>query len=275
LLPLPEIDWKVESLYGYPLKCFLDAYKGYHQIQFIESDEEKMAFHTGQKSHIKAEMLRDIGETFWIKPCPDKTEAVLQISSPRTIKEVQSFNGKLASFNRFLPKSEKKSLSLFKTLKKCIKKNDFHWTLEVEQAFKQLKAISSVLMTEKRTIQTPVYFVSRALQGLELNYTSMEKLVLSLVFSAKRLQRMITKMERHAGRTYYHIPAKDVGERIGPSGFPRRNAEQKSVVKGKTRKGQNRNITGQKRDQTGSVEKPGNVKVKSQSRKQKKRRNTN
>ncbi|GJU11266.1 hypothetical protein Tco_1133662 [Tanacetum coccineum] len=31
--PLPEIDWKVESLCGFPFKCFLDAYKGYHQIQ--------------------------------------------------------------------------------------------------------------------------------------------------------------------------------------------------------------------------------------------------
>ncbi|GKF57727.1 hypothetical protein Tco_0171264 [Tanacetum coccineum] len=30
--PLLEIDWKIESLYGYPFKCFLDAYKGYHQI---------------------------------------------------------------------------------------------------------------------------------------------------------------------------------------------------------------------------------------------------
>nr|GEV62885.1 reverse transcriptase domain-containing protein [Tanacetum cinerariifolium] len=30
--PLPEIDWKVESLYGYPFECLLDAYKGYHQI---------------------------------------------------------------------------------------------------------------------------------------------------------------------------------------------------------------------------------------------------
>nr|GFB65085.1 reverse transcriptase domain-containing protein [Tanacetum cinerariifolium] len=46
--PLPEIDWKVESLCGYPLKCFLDAYKGYHQIQLAEADEEKTAFHTGQ-----------------------------------------------------------------------------------------------------------------------------------------------------------------------------------------------------------------------------------
>ncbi|GJW64192.1 reverse transcriptase domain-containing protein [Tanacetum coccineum] len=46
--PLPEIDSKVKSLCGYPFKCFLDAYKGYHQIQMAESDEEKMAFHTSQ-----------------------------------------------------------------------------------------------------------------------------------------------------------------------------------------------------------------------------------
>nr|GEV24520.1 reverse transcriptase domain-containing protein [Tanacetum cinerariifolium] len=46
--PLPEIDWKVKSLYGYPLKCFLEAYKGYHQIQLAEPDEDKTTFHTGQ-----------------------------------------------------------------------------------------------------------------------------------------------------------------------------------------------------------------------------------
>ncbi|GJY31826.1 reverse transcriptase domain-containing protein [Tanacetum coccineum] len=46
--PLPEIDWKVESLCGYPFKCFLDAYKGYHQIKMAEEDEEKTAFSTSQ-----------------------------------------------------------------------------------------------------------------------------------------------------------------------------------------------------------------------------------
>nr|GFA13634.1 reverse transcriptase domain-containing protein [Tanacetum cinerariifolium] len=50
-------------------------------------------------------------------------------------------------------------------------------------------AISAVLMTERGTTQTPVYFISRALQGPELNYSPMEKLVLSLVFAAKRLRR--------------------------------------------------------------------------------------
>nr|GEY92600.1 reverse transcriptase domain-containing protein [Tanacetum cinerariifolium] len=50
-------------------------------------------------------------------------------------------------------------------------------------------AISAVLLTERGTIQMPVYFISRALQGPELNYSPMEKLVLSLVFAAKRLRR--------------------------------------------------------------------------------------
>nr|GEZ82778.1 reverse transcriptase domain-containing protein [Tanacetum cinerariifolium] len=95
-------------------------------------------------------------------------------------------------------------------------KSDFRWTTEAEQAFQQLKqhlsalpllaapkpqeelimylsathgAISAVLLTERGTAQTPVYFISRALQGPELNYSPMEKLVLSLVFAAKRLRR--------------------------------------------------------------------------------------
>nr|GEY94814.1 reverse transcriptase domain-containing protein [Tanacetum cinerariifolium] len=46
--PLPEIDWKVESLCEYPFKCFLDAYKGYHQIKMAEEDEEKTTFITSQ-----------------------------------------------------------------------------------------------------------------------------------------------------------------------------------------------------------------------------------
>ncbi|GKD51523.1 reverse transcriptase domain-containing protein [Tanacetum coccineum] len=46
LYPLPEIDWKIESLMGFKYKCFLDAYKGYYQIQMAKKDEEKTIFHT-------------------------------------------------------------------------------------------------------------------------------------------------------------------------------------------------------------------------------------
>ncbi|GKB72788.1 hypothetical protein Tco_0934200 [Tanacetum coccineum] len=46
--PLPKIDWKVESLCGFSVKCFLDAYKGYHQIKMAKEDEEKTTFITNQ-----------------------------------------------------------------------------------------------------------------------------------------------------------------------------------------------------------------------------------
>ncbi|GJW20715.1 reverse transcriptase domain-containing protein [Tanacetum coccineum] len=42
------------------------------------------------------------------------------------------------------------------------------------------EAISAVLLTERESRQMPVYFVSRALQAREINYNSMEKLVLAL-----------------------------------------------------------------------------------------------
>ncbi|GJX99904.1 reverse transcriptase domain-containing protein [Tanacetum coccineum] len=148
--------------------------------------------------------------------CPDKVEAVLSLPSPKCLKDVQRLNGKLASLNRFLSKSAERSLPFFKTLKKCTKKSDFQWTTEAETAFQQMKksiaelpmmaapqekeeliiylaaakeAISAVLMTERDGKQIPIYFVSRALRGPEINYTPMEKLVLALVSASKRLKR--------------------------------------------------------------------------------------
>ncbi|GKD44572.1 reverse transcriptase domain-containing protein, partial [Tanacetum coccineum] len=147
---------------------------------------------------------------------PDKVDTVLSLQSPKCLKDVQKLNGKLASLNRFLAKLAEKSLPFFKTLKKCTKKSDFLWTEEAESAFRQMKelieklpmltapeekeelviylaaskeAVSVVLMTEREAKQMPIYFVNRALRGLEVNYTSMEKLVLALVHASKRLRR--------------------------------------------------------------------------------------
>ncbi|GJV40472.1 reverse transcriptase domain-containing protein [Tanacetum coccineum] len=63
---LPEIDWKVESLCGFSFKCFLDAYKGYHQIQIAKEDEEKTSFITSQGIFCYTKMpfgLRNTGAT--------------------------------------------------------------------------------------------------------------------------------------------------------------------------------------------------------------------
>ncbi|GKD71841.1 reverse transcriptase domain-containing protein, partial [Tanacetum coccineum] len=65
--PLPEIDWKIESLSGFRLKCFLDAYKGYHQIQMAEEDEDKTAFYAGEGVFCYKKMpfgLKNAGATY-------------------------------------------------------------------------------------------------------------------------------------------------------------------------------------------------------------------
>ncbi|GKA93787.1 reverse transcriptase domain-containing protein [Tanacetum coccineum] len=197
------------SPYAIPLQVpSLDALQGTAKNQY---EAKKCTF-----GATEGMFLGYLIEPDGIKPCPEKTKAVIQLPSPSTMKEVQSLNGKLAGLNRFLSKSADKSLPLFKTLKKCTKKGDFRWTTEAEEAFTQLKqhiaalptlvaprpgeelimylsathgAISAVLLTDRDSVQTPVYFVSKALKETEINYSAMEKLILALVFAAKRLRR--------------------------------------------------------------------------------------
>ncbi|GJW12161.1 reverse transcriptase domain-containing protein [Tanacetum coccineum] len=259
--PLPEIDWKVESLCGYPFKCFLDAYKGYHQIKMAKEDEEKTAFITSQGIFCYSKMpfgLKNVGATYQrlvdkafqkqigrnleayvddlvIKSCTEQ-EIIRDVEETfRTLRKINmKLNPKKCTFGMkegvFLgykvnsdgltvcPDKVKAVLSLPspKCLKDCTKKSDFQWTTEAEAAFQQMKkliaelpmmdapqekeeliiylaaakeAISAVLMTERDGKQIPIYFVSRALRGPEINYTPMEKLVLALVSASKRLKR--------------------------------------------------------------------------------------
>ncbi|GJS77623.1 reverse transcriptase domain-containing protein [Tanacetum coccineum] len=143
------------------------------------------------KSRTEDEIVRDIEETF------------------KTLREINmKLNPKKCIFG------VKEGMFLgykvnTKGLKVCPdKKSDFHWTAEAEEAFKQMKqlitelpmlaapmekeelivylatakeTISAVPMTEREAKQMPIYFVNRALRGPEINYTSMEKLVLALV----------------------------------------------------------------------------------------------
>nr|GEX43440.1 reverse transcriptase domain-containing protein [Tanacetum cinerariifolium] len=256
-LPLPEIDWKVESLCGYPYKCFLDAYKGYHQIKMAEEDEEKTSFITSQgifcyskmlfglknaeatyqrltdkafqkqigrnlevyvddlviKSRTEEEVIRDAEETFktlqkinmklnpkkcafgmmegtflgykvdanGLRMSPDKMKAVIDLPSPKCLKDVQKLNGKLAK-EAF--KEMKQSIAELPMLTAPKEKEELIIYLAAAKG-----AISAVLMTERDGKQVPIYFVSRALQGPEVNYTLMEKLILALVSASKRLKR--------------------------------------------------------------------------------------
>jgi hypothetical protein len=65
---------------------------------------------------------------------------MLNMQSPRTIKEVQQLTGRIAALTRFLPDSARKCLPFFRTLR-C--KEDFQWNVDCEEAFQELKKILS------------------------------------------------------------------------------------------------------------------------------------
>ena len=69
---------------------------------------------------------------------PEKVRAMIKLELPRTVKEVQSLNGKIAALNRFVSKATDKCLPFFRTLKKS-----FEWTNECQMVFDNLKAYLS------------------------------------------------------------------------------------------------------------------------------------
>nr|XP_025665327.1 uncharacterized protein LOC112764025 [Arachis hypogaea] len=148
-----------------------------------------------------------------IEANPEKCQAILDMQSPKTTKDVQRLTGRLAALSRFLPCLAFKSFNFFQCLKKNTK--SFSWDEKCEEAFLSLKhflskppvlqkpkldeplylylsvtelTISSALVTENNKDQQPVYFVSKTLQNAELRYPKLEKLVLALIFSARRLR---------------------------------------------------------------------------------------
>ncbi|KAJ0948972.1 putative nucleotidyltransferase, Ribonuclease H [Helianthus annuus] len=289
---LPEIDKKVDSLASFRWKCFLDCYKGYHQVQMKEEDEDKTAFRTDKgifcytkmpfglrnagatyqrlmdtvfkdnigktvevymddlviMSHGEDLMLTNIQRTFdflrsvnlklnptkcsfgmeegkflgfivtreGFKVNPEKVQAIQQMPSPATMKEMQILAGRLAALNRFLANHAAKSYPFMSTLRNCGKKTPFQRTPEAEAAFKQMKecliqlptltapkereplilylsaaevAVGVVLMVERDNVQTPTYYISKMLTGPETRYSMIEKLVLALVHASRRLRR--------------------------------------------------------------------------------------
>ncbi|XP_073153205.1 uncharacterized protein [Henckelia pumila] len=146
-----------------------------------------------------------------IEANPEKVQAIISMSSPKNIQEVKRLTGRITALSRFISRSADKSLPFFKALRNT---KNFEWNEESEKAYQDLKAYlkklhvlnkptqgealflylvvtpraaSSVLVRRDGTNHQPVYFVSHALKGAELNYLTHEKLALALVITAKKL----------------------------------------------------------------------------------------
>ena len=118
-----------------------------------------------------------------IEANPDKVKAIIEVKSPKIVKEVQSLIGKVAALNRLISKATEKCMPFFKVLKKA-----FQWTDKCEETFAKFKeyltklpllnplvmgeklylylivsntAGSSALIREKENVQKPIYYISQ------------------------------------------------------------------------------------------------------------------
>ena len=140
----------------------------------------------------------------------EKVRAILELEPPRTVKAVQSLNGKVAALNRFVSKVTDKCLPFFRVLKKS-----FEWTNECQKVFEDLKkylssppllspsipgeelylyiavsqaAVNAALVRDEGGSQRPIYFISRAFRGAEERYPRMEKLAFALITAMRKLK---------------------------------------------------------------------------------------
>ncbi|KAL5537985.1 hypothetical protein UlMin_045753 [Ulmus minor] len=147
-----------------------------------------------------------------IEANPAKIQALLDMESPRKVKEVQSLTGRVAALNRFISRATDKCQPFFRALRKG---KDFLWTAECEQSFQELKtylgrppllskpqegeslilylavskgAVSSALIREEEGVQWPIYYTSKSLFDAETRYPEVEKLALALMIAARKLR---------------------------------------------------------------------------------------
>ena len=150
----------------------------------------------------------------------EKVQAIIDMASPRTVKEVQKLTGRIAALNRFVSRATDKCLPFFKTLKWA-----FAWTDECEAAFQELKCylsnppllslskegenlhlylavstttVSATLIREEGKKQLPVYYVSQAFQGVESGYPRIEKIAFALIVASHKL-RQYFQAKSHLG----------------------------------------------------------------------------
>lgn len=69
-----------------------------------------------------------------IQPNQVKLHKFIDSRVLHSIKGVKEINGRLTALGRFVAKSTEKALLLFQTLKGCVDKNHFKWTMEADAA---------------------------------------------------------------------------------------------------------------------------------------------
>ncbi|CAK9834632.1 Retrovirus-related Pol polyprotein from transposon 17.6 [Anthophora retusa] len=144
-----------------------------------------------------------------VKPDPRNIEAVRKFPVPKTAKNIKQFLGLAGYYRRFIPKFSHIAKPLTSLLKKDAK---FEWNREQEKAFTNLRdmlctepilqypdfakpfivttdasgyAVGAVLSQGNVGKDLPIAYASRLLNGPELNYATIEKECLAIMYAVQ------------------------------------------------------------------------------------------
>ena len=145
-----------------------------------------------------------------IKVKPDKIKVMLDTLPPSNIKDIQRLAGRIATLSRFVSRASDKCRPFFQVLKKGLPMGRTlpggvhgvqnlpelspHSVCPSEGELLTLYlavsdfATSAALVRERERVQQPVSYCSRALRGVEERYLKMEKLILALVTTSRKLR---------------------------------------------------------------------------------------
>ncbi|MGL4388093.1 MAG: reverse transcriptase domain-containing protein, partial [Brevinema sp.] len=145
-------------------------------------------------------------------PNPEKIKAVKDYPVPKNVKDIQAFFGLAGYYRRFIKDFSKIVKPINKLL---IKGTEFKWDKEQQNAFEYLKeklttapllqypnfnrqftlttdasnyAIGSVLSQTNDNSDLPVAYASRTLNNTEINYSTIEKELLAIVWSVEHFR---------------------------------------------------------------------------------------
>lgn len=197
-------------IYGYDLKN--------HNDRLVEVFEKFRLFNIKlklSKCHFLKREISYLGHVIsdsGLKPDPGKISAIVNFPKPKNQTQIKSFLGICGYYRRFIHNYAKIAEPLIALLRKNV---EFRWTVFCEESFNILKkllssppilqfpdfgktfyittdasdiAIGSVLSQQVNDYDLPVAYASRVLNKHERNYSTIEKELLSIVWSVKRFR---------------------------------------------------------------------------------------
>ncbi|MCO5575355.1 hypothetical protein L7F22_029155 [Adiantum nelumboides] len=219
-----------QAFFGKSIRVYIDDFciyssKALH-VQKVEEGLQRLNGFGGQlnpdKCHIGEDEVILLGHKIsqrGIEVDPAKAKALLELPSPKSIKEVTSFMQKVKYMARFIHLASE----LLHPLQKLTQQVEFAWSVDLEEYFKSIKMVLSELPTlmppcwdfpffvnpsvgtksigaillqqdPQSSRMRPVYFTSRVTTNIEKGYSEAELMMLSLIFAVRKFRSyLLTK----------------------------------------------------------------------------------